>query len=286
MFTLFTIPKSFRGHSAVIQTNAIASWRALGADVEIILFGNDEGTDAAASAFQCVHVPSIDVSGYGTPLLSSAFSQAQAMSNWPILVYVNADIIFTSDLVSSLRILERLPAFLACGQRLDVWVEERVEFGKGVSVQSWFETIRGRGQPHTPSGSDYFVFRKGSISVPPFSVGRPGWDNWLIFAAKHSGMMVIDATGAITAIHQNHDYSHSKFGTRSRVRGPEYYANVKLAQGYSRMLDLRCADNLLTADGVVRAPLWRQARAQVLAAGPTRFLLGAKRRLQDALSTA
>jgi len=43
MLTFFTTAKPFRGHSAVIQRNALQSWRLLHPEVEVILFGNDEG---------------------------------------------------------------------------------------------------------------------------------------------------------------------------------------------------------------------------------------------------
>ena len=41
--TLFTTPKAFRGHIDVIQRNALKSWKLLDHDVEIIVFGDDEG---------------------------------------------------------------------------------------------------------------------------------------------------------------------------------------------------------------------------------------------------
>jgi hypothetical protein len=285
MITLFTLPKAFRGHSALIQENAIGSWRALGADIEIILFGADEGIDSAALSFGCIHRPAVPTSEFGTPLLGPVFAEAQAIAKWPLLVYVNADIIFLPDLLKAVQHLRQLPQFLACGQRIDVWVERALTFEPTGSATGWLETLRETGRLHRPTGSDYFVFPRGTVKLPAFSVGRPGWDNWLIFAAKQAFVPVIDATNAITAIHQNHDYSHSAFGTRGAVHGPEYLTNIKLAGGYSRMLDLRAAEHVLNPDGVSPAPRWRRFRAQALSAAPTRSLVGLKRRLQNALTS-
>ena len=43
MLTIFSTPKPFQGHIGVIQRNAIGSWKQLHPDVEIVLFGDDEG---------------------------------------------------------------------------------------------------------------------------------------------------------------------------------------------------------------------------------------------------
>jgi FkbM family methyltransferase len=43
MLTLFTTAKPFRGHSGIIQRNALKSWTRLHPDIDIILFGDDEG---------------------------------------------------------------------------------------------------------------------------------------------------------------------------------------------------------------------------------------------------
>ena len=37
----------------------------------------------------------------------------------------------------------------------------------------------------SPAAIDYFVFRKNSLkNIPDFVVGRPGYDNWLIWYAR------------------------------------------------------------------------------------------------------
>ena len=43
MLTLFTTAKAFAGHNEIIQRNALKSWTLLHPDIEIILFGKDEG---------------------------------------------------------------------------------------------------------------------------------------------------------------------------------------------------------------------------------------------------
>ncbi len=60
MLTIFTVPKPFRGHIKVIQTNAIRSWLLLRPECEVILFGNDEGTAEIACELGRRHIPNID----------------------------------------------------------------------------------------------------------------------------------------------------------------------------------------------------------------------------------
>jgi len=59
VLTLFTIPKAFNGHIAVIQRNAIQSWMRLHPEIEIILFGADEGTAEAAREFGLRYEPEL-----------------------------------------------------------------------------------------------------------------------------------------------------------------------------------------------------------------------------------
>ncbi len=47
MLTIFATAKPFRGHTAVIQRNALQSWKALHPDIEVILFGDDSGAAQA-----------------------------------------------------------------------------------------------------------------------------------------------------------------------------------------------------------------------------------------------
>ncbi len=109
MLTIFTVPKPFRGHIGVIQTNAIQSWVLLRPECETILFGNEEGTAEVASMFGIRHFPDIERNEYGTPLVSSVFGIAQDIASHQLLCYVNADIMLTSDfLVANLIFLPSL----------------------------------------------------------------------------------------------------------------------------------------------------------------------------------
>lgn len=281
MLTIFTIPKAFLGHINTIQRNAILSWLALRPKCEVILFGDDEGAAEAASEFGARHVSGIEKNEFGTPLLSSAFNLAQKSARNEILVYINADIILTSDLIPAVKIINK-PLFLMSGRRWDLDVKEEINFDENNWEEKLKDQIAKSGKLHSPSGMDYCVFpRNLQHNFPPFAVGRPGWDNWLIYRVRSMKIPIIDATGMINIVHQNHDYSHSSLGEKRRVGGPEFQRNIELAGGFSRMLTLRDAEWILGFDGLRRPKFFRQIFAKLSLFYSWRLILALKRKLQQ-----
>lgn len=228
MLTIFSTPKPFRDHFGIIQTNALQSWLWLHPPCEIILFGDDEGAEEIASRFGVRHIPRIGCNKWGTPLISSLFEEAQKIANNQILCYLNADIILMSDFIQSVQRLKRRK-FLLVGQRWNLEVNTLLNFDD----PGWESKLRAkvveRGILDKPDGLDYFVFPKGTFSdIPPFSVGRPGWDNWMIYWARYLGIPVIDVTPSVTVVHQIHDYSHHPQGKDGVWKGQEAEANFRL----------------------------------------------------------
>jgi hypothetical protein len=230
MITIFTIPKAFDGHIGVIQRNAIGSWVRLNSQCQVILCGNDPGTEEVAKEFNVQNIPHVERNEFGTPLLSSAFLEVKKAAFNNLLCYVNADIVFLSDFIASVRRV-KMKQCLILGNRWNVDIRDSIDFG----LENWELQLRERvkemGSLQAPVGSDYFVFRKDEAlaDIPPFAVGRPGWDNWFIYNARKKQYKVIDASQAIMAIHQNHDYAHidlEKLGESGKINwegweGPE-----------------------------------------------------------------
>ena len=75
MITLFTLPKPFVGHIGMIQRNAIQSWTGLHPDVDILIFGNEQGTADITRTVRNRHFPEVDVNEYGTPRMSGHFDR-------------------------------------------------------------------------------------------------------------------------------------------------------------------------------------------------------------------
>jgi hypothetical protein len=251
LLTLFTVPKAFTGHSGLIQRNAIGSWKQLQTDVDVILCGDDVGVAEAAEEMGVRHIPHVERNDYGTPILSSVFSAARAASPSPLLGYVNADIILFRDFVAAAA---QLPEnHLMIGGRWDIELSRQLDF-RGSWESELRRTIETTGVRAPPLWIDYFVFsRKGLLAdLPPFAVGRPFWDNWMIYRARSLGIPVVDATRSVDAVHQNHDYKHVPLGSGSRWDGPEAEANAALA-GDIPYMSLHHATHVLTSKGLTRA---------------------------------
>lgn len=281
MITIFTIPKPFFGHNALIQLNAIRSWLQLNCKSEIIILGDDAGVSETAQSLGVKHISFVHKNEFGTPLLNSAFDSVQKTAENDIIMYANSDIIIFQNLVDVIKpIITTMPSFLICGRRWDLDVNYEISFVK----DDWGNDLRRRlnaaGRLHSLSGMDYFIFRRNTINMLPFAVGRPGWDTWLIYEMRRAKVPVIDASGAIEIVHQNHDYSHSKFGESNRVGGPEWRRNIRVAGGLTKMLTLRDADWVLTKDGLRRPHAVRRVLSTISTFYLWRALLATKRLLQ------
>jgi hypothetical protein len=248
MLTIFSIPKPFQGNISIIQGNAIESWVRLVPTCEVILCGNEPGVARIAAELGIRHIADIVCNEYGTPLLSNAFEQVCALAHHEVLCYVNGDIIFLDDLVGAVRQID-FTQFLLVGQRWNVDIAEPIEF-----VPGWEHEVRARaidkGKLAPIDHIDYFVFPKNSIpSLPEFAVGRPGWDNWMIYHARVRRVPVIDGTCAVSAIHQNHAYGHVPQSSGARWEGPEADKNRALMGGKAHRFYITDATHKLMPGG-------------------------------------
>ena len=241
MLTIFSPPKPFQGKIEVIQRNAIESWIALGDEVEVMLVGDEFGLADVAADYGVGHIENVARNKYGTPLLDDIFSKVRRAAANDLLCYVNADIIFLDDLIPSVSdIAHQVESFLVVGQRWDLEIEERLIFDDKF-MPSMRELITASGCLHPPSGSDYFIYHRGEFDdIPPFALGRAGWDNWMIYAGLRKKIPVIDATSGITLVHQSHDYAHLPEG-KPHYRLPETDLNVELAGGREMIFTLNDA---------------------------------------------
>ena len=245
--TIFTIPKPFKGHIGIIQYNAINSWSRLHPDCEIILCGDEIGTKDIVKEFNIKHFPDIAHNEYGTPRIDSAFDEVRRRSKHRLICYANADIILLHDFIQAIKRI-KLNQFLIVGQRWDLTIIELLDLEHEDWEKKLLWLVSENGKQHPPIGSDYFVFLRDSFikELPPFVVGRPGWDNWMIYKARSHGIPVIDASKSVTLIHQQHDYSHIKNQSGEMWEGPEADRNKELMGGMKHSFTLRDATHILT----------------------------------------
>jgi hypothetical protein len=235
LITLFSAPKPFTDpHIAMIQRNAIKSW-ALLPDVEVILLGEETGLAEAAKELGVKHIPNVAHNESGTPLISSMFQLTRENSNSDLLCIINADMILMPNFVDAARRSRMLrDKYVLLSQRWDYEIARPIDFVDGW-VPQLKEDVRKQNQLHRPAGSDFFLFPKSCYKdIPDFTIGRAGWDNWMIYEARKENWAVIDCTPSIMIVHQNHDYSHLPDG-KSHYEHPDTNENIRLAGGQANI---------------------------------------------------
>ena len=233
MLTIFSTPKPFKGHIGVIQRNALESWKRVDSGVEIILFGDEEGAAETALSLGIRHVPDVKRNEHGAKYLPSIFDQAQRIARHSIICYINCDIVLTSDFCEALaQVSARFSHFLMVGQRWDTDVTEPIDFSDGQWASRLRDRARAANHQRPPNWIDYFAFSRGLYlgNTPPFVIGRPGWDNWLLWKARASGAAVVDVSTVVLAIHQNHDYAYHPDGEAGVWQGEEAQRNYALLE--------------------------------------------------------
>ena len=251
LISLFSAPKPFANpHIATIQHNAIQSWTLL-PDVEVILLGEETGLAEAARELGVKHLSNVARNPSGTPLISSMFQRARENSTSDLLCIINADMILVEDFVEAAMVSGRLLAehrrrtrtgtqaaglhnFVLLSQRWDLDITQSLDFTVG-----WQNRLRSmvqdQGSLHRPAGSDFFLFpRSAYTDIPTFTIGRAGWDNWMIYKARHENWPVIDCTPSVMIVHQNHDYSHLP-GGKPHYEHPDTNENIRLAGGQANI---------------------------------------------------
>jgi len=234
--TVFSAPKPFTDpHINLIQRNAIQSWVHLGESVDVVLVGNEEGVMDVAAEYNVKFMPDVERSAWGTPLISSIFSLAKKASDCPLLVYVNADILFPPSFSEIIRgVASEAEKFLGIGYRWDIEITEPIDFSRKWT-ELFFEKLTTYGYRNRSVTIDYFVFPRSIYSdVPDFAVGRSGWDNWMIYHAHKKNWPVIDLTPSLKVLHQIHDYSHLLDGKHHTCQ-EESHVNVELGGGRKNM---------------------------------------------------
>lgn len=256
LITLFSAPKPFtHPHINLIQRNAIQSWLHLGDEIEVFLVGEEAGLAEVAREYGIVQLTAVKRNDQGTPLVSSIFELAREASRAPLLAYVNGDIILLPDFVQTAHsLMTQCERFLAISQRWDLEVKTPLDFSAG-----WEQCLRmeakQRGRLHPPAGSDVFLFPRAEfVKIPDFAIGRAGWDNWMIYHACQQGITVVDATASVTAIHQDHDYSHLP-GGKPHYDLEESDHNLSLAGGMRSMYYILDSHVQLKEGRLKRPPL-------------------------------
>ena len=253
MLTVFTAPKAMSGDADRIQRNAIGSWLRLHPDVQVVLVGDDPGVAEAAAELGADHVAGVAPNEHGTPRLDAVFAAARGVARHRLLLFANGDIVLLPELADAAAALAaRFDRFLAVGESWDAPLET-LDLGGG-----WQDDVRGALAGATRRGAgalDFFLFTDDLFrDLPPFAIGRVGFDNWLVWRAGAEGAVVVDVSGAVRPLHQRHGYAHLSGGrAATRHESPEGRRNLELARaGGGEIFTRYDATHLLGPRGVRR----------------------------------
>jgi len=226
MITFLASPKPFTGLACTHQYQAIRSWLSLHAQVEVILYGDGEGSEIAARELGVCRIPDIETNEYGTPLFNNIVAHAAEYARHDLQVYLNCDILLTPEFFIALRQITHLQ-FLMVGSRLNLptgydinifaphWRNELLELARQQVLVLQY-----------PVGSDYFAFRRGMWEgLPPVAIGRAGYDNALLAFCLSRDIPIIDATLSALALHREHEYGHVSGGIDQVWKGIEAQRN-------------------------------------------------------------
>lgn len=288
LLTIAAVPKPFVGHSAIIQRNAISSWSLLPTKPEILLFGGEAGTAEICREMRLRCIGEVARNAHRTPLLSSVFEQAARLATYDILCFVNSDIILLNDFMSALEMVCRWrKRFLMVGRRCDINLSEAIDFASPDWDRRIREAATRTGKMRPVEWIDYFAFPRMLFkSIPPFAIGRPRYDNWLIWRASSLGAAIVDASASVLAVHQNHDYAHIEGGEEGWRKGEETLRNQELMGAPNRFRTIANARYLVTPEGIKPASgePYAEARKRVrredlqFRTQPLRHALGLRKR--------
>lgn len=261
-WTVFGIPKPFEGESLTIQTAALRSWVHL-PDTEIILMGDDRGVADTSATFGVRHHVHLSRSELGTPLLDSAFREIRKIARGRVLIYVNSDILLFEDVLQALSVIN-FPRFLASTRRMNVDLGTEAKFEE-TTTHRFLDANGLAGDLDSQWAMDLFAFpRDFTFHLPPFAVGRPGWDNWLVSSMLDAAVPVVDLTPSALILHQRHGYRHVPGGSGNTFEGPEATRNRALAGGEQWLCSLDCATHVVKGGRVRRATGYVYLRASIL----------------------
>jgi hypothetical protein len=252
MITFFSTPKAFEGHIGIIQRNAIRSWMAIKPQPEIILLGDEKGIAEIAEEYNLHHIANIKTQD-NTPLLDDIFIKAKNSASNDYLCFINTDIIIVDDFMEGFyKVKGRFDKFLMINSRWNLEITDLINVELPEIRESLRKQAIEKHDVHVSGGTDIFLFPRWLYNtIPPLLLGRGYWDNWLMYQAKKNGAVLVDTTGEIITIHQNHDYSHIKGiekgdrSTKQIWKGQDGLHNLKLSGGKKAIYTAYDADYIL-----------------------------------------
>ena len=175
---------------------------------------------------------------YGTPYLRNMYRRSMEKHDSFFYSYVNADILFTQDLVTSLCSLrssmeskKRLAnrRVLIVGRRMNypLQMSDKINTTTSDEYEKFADRLQQKSELFSRVAQDYFVVTKETFDwrgMPQYVIGRLAFDNCLLSqAVLDKDIDTIDATQTIRAIHLTG--SDGNYASHQADQYPDYKWN-------------------------------------------------------------
>ncbi|KAL3874617.1 hypothetical protein ACJMK2_037604 [Sinanodonta woodiana] len=207
LFTTYATHNHSDSEKGRVHQNTLLNWASYGKKMRLILFTNESSAEKEALDMGWNVMPITNVAGGGAPVLKTMFLDVmQAFNSSLWYGYVNADILFTEELIDTVEYivkhLNTTNSILLIGQRTNV----EDEVFRDVTSQTDLKYIaKTKGALFTIDAEDFFITNTAFPweNIPDVVVGRVAYDNWLVSHARCSfNSTVVDVTGTVLALHQ------------------------------------------------------------------------------------
>ena len=227
MITILTTPKPSTSKAKLDFVNALRNWRALTPTPQVLVFGGEEDLITRNGG---VYVEGVRATDRGLPYMDAVFATGRKMAEFDTMMLTSDHLMFMPGLMEAVaRVEEKFDTFLAVGQRHDIDISKFINYDNRDWSEELFEYVAD-GRLHGPSAKDYMILSKNfPLKIPPFILGRPWYDTWLVVAALNAGIPVVDLSRTVIAAHPNHDYSQIPGNPLANHGNPGELFNAQLA---------------------------------------------------------
>lgn len=205
-FTFISVPKPIRSYQEYVRNKiAISSWLVSSPFVNVILFINQSDYGEQFNLPQeiskifgnhrVLYSPTILTNEENVPYINDWFSRGVNISTTDFVLFINSDIIIGPHWIERAEQVITLLGFKNISifaPRIEFDLPENFSFTNlNLGSKSFLEEIskyvlNSNYSFYTPNGIDLFLFNKKKVkfnihSIPPFLMGWPRWDNWIIY---------------------------------------------------------------------------------------------------------
>lgn len=170
--------------------------------------GREPGVKEICDELNFRHIPDIEYTEQGTPLLNSMMDRAEEEASNHILLLISSDVVLTKDPTPAVQaVANQLKNFCGVSRKLQQRTVEPLDFS-----QDWRSKVKEGLRWNLITSGDFFLYTKGFWgTIPEFVIGRTCCDNWLFFEAATKECLV-DMTKAVEIIDFQHSYAHCPKG--------------------------------------------------------------------------